>query len=285
MTTYNSKAVGTWDKYNPHYSSLLQYQDKFGYTDRPFGKMTEPYMTTGGDKTYTSRDPEYWRRYRERRALGFPESAVTTPIKIGKSVPGFSLYNYWNHYYPSYGLGRYPRHYYYHPSYYYPFHDSRYYTSSSLWPYSRYGAYYNYRYGEDVDLYPYSNVTGRWSADLNGYTKRLGVTEVVKRVPTAFRLRTDDTVTRAASLPPSVDALGPSVPISQVHTLDLEVLPAKIDANLTRPWRGRRFLDSLGVDDILDTPVSKRIALKSLPWSEMLESGHIESPQIVLKEI
>jgi len=43
--------------------------------------------------------------------------------------------------------------------------------------------------------------------------------------------------------------MGPSVPVSQIHTLDLEVLPANIDANLVRP---KRLLESLniGADDL-----------------------------------
>jgi len=73
---------------------------------------------------------------------------------------------------------------------------------------------------------------------------------VVKHVPQGFRLPVDFNA-RASSLPPNnhLQALGPSVPVSQIHTLDLEVLPANIDANLVRP---KRLLESLniGADDL-----------------------------------
>jgi len=41
-----------WSTFNPHYSSLLLYQDKYGSTDRPLGTQESPYATSSGEKTY-----------------------------------------------------------------------------------------------------------------------------------------------------------------------------------------------------------------------------------------
>lgn len=263
-----------WSSYNPHYSSLLLYQDKYGSTERPLGTQQSPYMTSSGEKSYGVKDPEYWRRYRERRALGFPESAVTTSYQ-GK-YPGYKYYNYMDNYYPSYGRSLIPRssnyssHYPSNSAYYDP-----YYSSSSLRPYSRYGHYSNWRsadYDPDLHLAPATQPRGKWSMDFPGYTQHLGATEIVKHVPEGFRLPVDFNA-RSTSVPPfagnhNMQAIGRSVPVSQIHTLDLEVLPAKIDANLIRP---RRLLQSLniGADDLdwmpakTTTTTTKRLAITS----------------------
>jgi len=267
-----------WSTFNPHYSSLLLYQDKYGSTDRPLGTQESPYATSSGEKTYGVKDPEYWRRYRERRALGFPESAVTTPYYVGKyGKPGFRYYNHLDYYYPSYGRSLIPRSHYY-PSYY-PYVGDDYYYPSSLRPYSRYGYFSNWRVGDYLDgavAAPVSSYStaGRWNMDFPGYTRRVGATEIVKRVPQGFRLPVDFNA-RASSLPPAsnhLQAMGPSVPVSQIHTLDLEVLPANIDANLA-PNSGRRLLESLniGADDLdwlppaksTKTTTKKRLAITS----------------------
>jgi len=247
-----------WSSFNPHYSSLLLYQDKYGSTDRPLGTQQSPYMASSGQKTYGVKDPEYWRRYRERRSLGFPESAVTTPYYVGKfAKPGFKYYNHMDYYYPSYGRSLVPRSYHY-PSYY-PYVDD--YHHSSLRPYSRYGYFSNWRYNDDSPALPaVSQSGGRWNMDFPGYTERVGAAEVVKRVPQGFRLPVDFNA-RASSLPPNnnnLQAMGPSVPVSQIHTLDLEVLPANIDANLVRP---KRLLESLniGADDLNWVPSTKTV--------------------------
>jgi len=250
-----------WSSFNPHYSSLLLYQDKYGSTDRPLGTQQSPYMASSGEKTYGVKDPEYWRRYRERRALGFPESAITTPYYVGKyAKPGFRYYNHMDYYYPSYGRSLIPRSHYY-PSYY-PYHDDYYY--SSLRPYSRYGYYSNWRYYDGgISLPNYTQHGGRWNMDFPGYTQHVGAAEVVKHVPQGFRLPVDFNA-RASSLPPSnnVQAMGPSVPVSQIHTLDLEVLPANIDANLVRP---KRLLESLniGADDLNWLPAASTKTTKT----------------------
>jgi len=246
-----SSKIG-WSSFNPHYSSLLLYQDKYGSTDRPLGTQQSPYMTSSGEKTYGVKDPEYWRRYRERRTLGFPESAVTTPFHSGYKYPGYRYYNYMDYYYPSYGRSLIPRSSYYSSRYPYDY-DPYYY--SSLRPYSRYGYYSNWRsadYDPDLHLAPATQARGKWSMDFPGYTQHLGATEIVKHVPEGFRLPVDFNA-RSSSVPPfgnhNMSAIGGSVPVSQVHTLDLEVLPAKIDANLVRP---KRLLQSLniGADDL-----------------------------------
>lgn len=252
-----------WSTFNPHYSSLLLYQDKYGSTDRPLGTQQSPYMSSTGEKTYGVKDPEYWRRYRERRSLGFPESAVTTRYYVGKyAKPGFRYYNHFDYYYPSYGRSLVPRSYGY-PSYYpYLDDDYDYHHHSSARPYSRYGYHSNWRYYGDADdagLAPAPSHSqrrgGTWQMDFPGYTKRVGAAEIVKRVPQGFRLPVDFNA-RATSVPflgRDVQALGPSVPVSQIHTLDLEVLPANIDANLAK---SNRLLQSLniGVDDLAWMP-------------------------------
>jgi len=246
-----------WSSYNPHYSSLLLYQDKYGTTDRPLGTQQSPYQASSGEKTYGVKDPEYWRRYRERRSLGFPESAITTPYYVGKyAKPGFRYYNHMDYYYPSYGRSLIPRSHYY-PSYY-PYVDD-YDYHSSLRPYSRYGYYSNWRYYDDSLASPsYSQSGGRWNMDFPGYTQRVGAAEIVKNVPQGFRLPVDFNA-RSSSLPPNnqLQAMGPSVPVSQIHTLDLEVLPANIDANLVKP---KRLLESLniGADDLNWVPSSTK---------------------------
>jgi len=257
QTTAIMSKVG-WSTFNPHYSSLLLYQDKYGSTDRPLGTQQSPYMASSGEKTYGVKDPEYWRRYRERRSLGFPESAITTPYYVGKfAKPGFKYYNHMDYYYPSYGRSLVPRSYHY-PSYY-PYVDD--YYHSSLRPYSRYGYYSNWRYhdAENLALPSYSMSGGRWNMDFPGYTERLGAAEVVKKVPQGFRLPVDFNA-RASSLPPgnNLQAMGPSVPVSQIHTLDLEVLPAQIDASLAKP---KRLLESLniGADDLNWVPSTKTV--------------------------
>jgi len=247
-----------WSSYNPHYSSLLLYQDKYGSTERPLGTQQSPYMTSSGEKTYGVKDPEYWQRYRERRSLGFPESAVTTSFHANRKYPGYKYYNYMDYYYPSYGRGLIPRSSsYYSYSPYSPYYYDPYYYASSLRPYSRYGYYGNWRssdYDPDLHLAPATQPRGKWSVDFPGYTRHLGATEIVKHVPEGFRLPVDFNA-RASSVPPfaagsrHMQAIGGSVPVSQIHTLDLEVLPANIDANLIRP---KRLLQSLniGADDL-----------------------------------
>jgi len=248
-----------WSNFNPHYSSLLLYQDRYGSAERPLGTQQSPYQVSSGEKTYGVKDPEYWRRYRERRALGFPESAVTTPYYVGKyAKPGFKYYHHMDYYYPSYGRSLLPRSHYY-PSYYV---DDSYY--SWLRPYSRYGYFSNYRYYDDGLALPnYAQNGGRWNLDFPGYSKRVGAAEVVKHVPQGFRLPVDFNA-RASSLPPNnhLQALGPPVPVSQIHTLDLEVLPANIDANLVRP---KRLLESLniGADDLDWLPATTKTTTKT----------------------
>lgn len=265
-----------WSSYNPHYSSLLLYQDKYGSTDRPLGTQTSPYMKSSGEKTYGVKDPEYWRRYRERRALGFPESAVTTTKYLTSKYPGYRYYNHLDYYYPSYGgrvlSGLVPRSSYY--SSHYPYNYDPYYYSS-LRPYSRYGYYSNWRsvdYDPDLHLAPATAPRGKWQMDFPGYTQHLGATEIVKHVPEGFRLPVDFNA-RASSVPlanHNLAAIGGSVPVSQIHTLDLEVLPAKIDASLIRP---KRLLNSLniGADDLdwlpakqIGTTTKKTIRKKQL---------------------
>merc|ERR1719376_415740 len=132
-------------------------------------------------------------------------------------------------------------------------------------------------------------MAGRWNMDFPGYTRRVGATEIVKRVPQGFRLPMDFNA-RASSLPPArnhLQAMGPSVPVSQIHTLDLEVLPANIDANLA-PNSGRRLLESLniGADDLdwlppaktTKTTTKKRFAItsggRSQEWSRRRRRRH-----------
>jgi len=262
-----------WSSFNPHYSSLLLYQDKYGSTDRPLGTQQSPYMKSSGEKTYGVKDPEYWRRYRERRSLGFPENAVTTSYHGTRRYPGYKYYNYMDFYYPSYGRSWISRSS-YHPSNYYDYDP--YYYASSLRPYSRYGHFANWRsvdYDPDLHLAPATQPRGKWNVDFPGYTQHLGATEIVKHVPEGFRLPVDFNA-RSSSVPPfsghNMRAIGGSVPVSQIHTLDLEVLPAKIDANLVRP---KRLLQSLniGADDLdwmpakttTTTKTTKKLAITS----------------------
>lgn len=256
-----SYKASTWSSYNPHYSSLLAYQDKFGYTDRPLGKQTDPYMTSSGDKHFSIKDPEYWQRYRERRALGFPESAVTTPYYVGKfNRPGFQFYNHFDNYYPSYGSRYNPRSYSPYLSSYnysYPYSSSY----SSCYPYSSRSNY----------LWPYNHdYSSHYSYDLPTYTERLGTTHVTKHFPSAFKYSVDSEgpslrSIRSSSLPPRIQALGPSVPVSQIHALDLEVLPTRVSSDLVRP---RRLLQSLniGADDLEWTAPRRRHHRRYLPW-------------------
>ena len=48
-----------WSSYNPHYSSLLLYQDKYGSTERPLGTQQSPYMTSSGEKSYGVKGQSY----------------------------------------------------------------------------------------------------------------------------------------------------------------------------------------------------------------------------------
>ena len=48
-----------WSSYNPHYSSLLLYQDKYGTTDRPLGTQQSPYQASSGEKTYGVKGQSY----------------------------------------------------------------------------------------------------------------------------------------------------------------------------------------------------------------------------------
>jgi len=48
-----------WSSFNPHYSSLLLYQDKYGSTDRPLGTQQSPYMASSGEKTYGVKGQSY----------------------------------------------------------------------------------------------------------------------------------------------------------------------------------------------------------------------------------